>query len=167
MAELEHRRRIAKRLEELEDESGTLLVDTVLADARDPASPLHDLYEWDPDTLVLTALRERTREIIRVYGRAYEEHTERNDYPLPKSLPVSIYVRDPDREFGYISVSRLATDRDRAQRALLHEFRVAQATLARAIRYAGVLGVGAEVEALARQLGDLLESVRGDAGGPG
>ena len=160
----EQRRRIAKRLTELEDAEGRLTVDAVIDDARNPESPLHSQFEWDDETLKLTALRERARWVIRTYSRAYEVTETVTEYALPHSLPCRL--RDPDAKRGeqsYVTVVRLVSDEDRAQRALLHEFARVESCLRRAEGYARRFGIGTRVSKLLRQIERLMRAIERSA----
>lgn len=158
-----HQRRvIARRLHEIEqaDPDGVLRPSAVVEDARDENSPLHRLFCWDEAVLVQQALMERAREVIRSYAVRVEVRSTRQTYEVPS------YVRDPDRrarEDGYVSVARLQSDAERAQRALVSEFDRVGRDLIRAESLARELGVGVEamsaIEDLHRRLTRLRDSL--------
>lgn len=138
------REQIRLRLEAIENaNAGRLTPDAVLADARDPESPLHDQFEWDKDKASQAYWIEQARELItsvRVIVKT-ETTTVRSVY----------YVRDPSAEHdeqGYVSVKRLRTDADMAREALVAEFSRVADMLRRAREMAVVLEMQGEVDEL-------------------
>lgn len=89
---------ISDRLSVLREENGRLSPEIVVNDARNPSSPLHDMFEWDVDKAAYSHWIERAREILRTVKVkvTIEERT----------LTVPKYVHDPyaKNEQGYEDV---------------------------------------------------------------
>lgn len=133
----------------------------VLADARDPESPLHELYDWDTQRAAERHWLERTREIIRSVQVVVT--TELRTYKLPQ------YIEAADKngaEQGYVSVDTLRQDPAMSRRALLQEFERAAAVLRRARTIACGLGYEAEIDELIERVTGL-RVILSDGGGDG
>src|SRR4030095_4309006 len=99
---------IQKRLKELEQD-GRLTPDDVVAEARNPDSPLHDQFEWDLERAAMATWIRQARELI----------TSVKVQILTQSviLHVPRYLRAPDTDKslqGYVAVPTLMTDKERA-----------------------------------------------------
>lgn len=138
------------RLQELHDRDGVLTPDAVIADAKDPNSPLHDQFVWDVHEAAMQHWRATARRIISSVRIVIK--TEKY------SLSSVAYVRDPDkegREQGYASVAGLRSDKDRARKALRSELMRADAAMHRAYDVASSLGLDREIEAIRAQIAGL------------
>jgi hypothetical protein len=133
---------VADRLSQLEQESGNLNPADVVEDARDPASPLHDFFEWDDDVAAQQWRLSQARLLIR---RVKIQVTVR-DIPMD----VARYVRNPDEPGTYSDIVRVRGDEDRSRRTVIDEMnRVAKAAK-RARALAAVLGTVEQVEEIIR-----------------
>src|SRR4029434_7353041 len=113
-------RETANRIDELEHEHGHLHPATVVDDARDPTSPLHDFFEWDDSTAAQQYRLGQARQLIRRVKIQVTVH----DIPMD----VMRYVRDPDDQGNYSNIIRVRSDEDRSRRTVIDEMsRVAQA----------------------------------------
>lgn len=139
----EKRQAIQERLLQLEDENGRLTPESVLEDARDPESPLHDQFEWDTDKAAHRYWLDQARTIIT---------SVRVVTKTEKSIVSTVYyTRDPSagpHEQGYRSVPRLRTDADAAREAIVQEFTRVADLLRRARELAIALSVEDQVDVL-------------------
>lgn len=149
MMTAEQRQAIKDRLAQIEARNGGRLTpDMVVQDAKRKDSPLHACFEWDVKKAAAAYWLDQARELItsvRVVVRT--EHT---------NVSSVFYVRDPSagKEQGYVSVTKLRTDKDMAREALVSEFSRVADMLRRAREVAAVLECQGDVE-------DLLKSVIG------
>lgn len=126
-----------------ERNGGRITADEVVAAARHPESPLHDLFEWDAGKAAMEHWRERARQIIRSV-----KVIVRTDVTTVRTVG---YLRDPERESdeqGYRSIAAIRTDADLAREVCVAEFSRAAAALRRAKDIAAALGVGDEIDTL-------------------
>lgn len=135
------------RLQEIHDRDGSLTPDAVIEDAKDPASPLHEHFDFDFERAAMNHWRFVARTLIasvRVVIRT-EQY----------ALSSVAYVRDPDKshsEQGYASVASIRTDKDRARRVLESELSRAESAMRRAYDVAQSLGLAGEIEAIRAQI---------------
>jgi hypothetical protein len=125
------------------ERQGRITPAEVLADARQPTSPLHDLYNWDMAVAAEAHWLNHTRRILKCVRVVV--HTTTMSFKIPN------YVRDPDvagREQGYISLGAVHTDPALSRRALIAEFERVSSSLKRARRLAFGLDLEAEVDGL-------------------
>lgn len=138
----------AAHLEQLE-RKGRITAEDVLADAKSPKSPLHELYDWDIKRSAESHWLDRTREIIRTIKVVI--HSETTVIRFPR------YVHDPDlkpNEQGYVSETELRSDKSLARRALSEECDRVVGSLTRARNIArGLDMVAAFEDLLARVIG--------------
>lgn len=139
----------------LERPGGILIPNDVLANAKQPTSPIHELYDWDKDRAAEQHWLDRTREIIRWYSLVI--HREEREVVFPA------WVRDPSRhprEQGYINtVEALAVDPTLSRRALVTALQQVSSALKRARDLAVALGREDEVAAILEQVAGLRSSV--------
>jgi hypothetical protein len=125
------------------DPSERVTPEAVVDDARDPTSPLHDLFEWDDAVAAHNFRLQVARRIIRTV-RIVSNLTE-------STVKVVRYVRDPrcasDRQ-GYVSTATLRTREDLAREALANETGRVLACVARLRDVAEALGLSEEVNAV-------------------
>ncbi|MGF6607092.1 hypothetical protein OKW45_001992 [Paraburkholderia sp. WSM4175] len=132
---------VRERLQQLHDQhDGNLTPEIGVADARDPKSPLHALLEWDNKKAGHAYRLMQMREIIRSVTLIV--------HSTEMTIVAPCYVKDPDTRAGYCSVVQLATDEDRARRALISEFTAVRGRLVRARALARVLSLENEIDAL-------------------
>lgn len=150
---------IRERLEKLTDDNGGLLTPAiVVADARDPDSPLHGQFEWDAKKAAYAHWIDTARRIIR---------SVRVDVTI-KTMSVSTvaYVRDPaspSHDQGYLPMRRVQSDKDLARSVLIDEFSRAASHLRRAREMATALQLSGEVDEIAQRLNVLREIVSDEA----
>jgi len=111
---------------ELERE-GQLTPEEVVAEAKQPESPLHDLFDWNIARSAERYWIMRARHLIGTITVII--HTETATYTIPK------YVRSPDvpaRQQGYSTIDRVRIDPTLARRALITECERVASSLKRA-----------------------------------
>lgn len=137
----EHRAAVRRRLADLEDANGRLTPDDVVADAQNPDSPLHELFQWDDAKAAHQHRLDQARQLIT---------TIRVVTKTSKSVVQTVaYVRDPDvpsRKQGYRSVVSLRHDEVAAREAVCAEFARAAAIMRRARELALALGLDGDVD---------------------
>lgn len=114
---------------------GKITPDQVVEAARDPASPLHDSFEWDDTVAAIAHRQDQARTLIR----SVEIRVQIGETVLRAPQ----YIRDPSQEAktqGYITVAKLRSEEDLAREAVVAEFVRASAALTRAKSIAAVLG---------------------------
>lgn len=135
---------VRDRLQALADKNnGRLTPQAVVEDARDEASPLNPLFEWNMSKGFEKYLVNRARELIRSVRIVVK--TSETTHRTP------VFVRDPTcepRQAGYVSVRQLRNDTDLARERVVAEFAAAAAALRRAKAIAAALDVGDEVDGL-------------------
>jgi hypothetical protein len=134
------------------EQRGHTSAEDVLADAKHPESPLHDLYDWDVSTAAEAHWLARTRAILRLVKVVV--HTEHQTIRIPR------YVRDParpPREQGYVSVEALRLESALAHRALVTEMERVMSSLRRARHLAVGLGLEDEIDDLLARVAGLRE----------
>lgn len=120
---------------------GRITPDVVLDAARDPASALHDQFEWDDSVAAHKHRLGQARQLIR----NVEVHVTINRV----RTGAVAYIRDPESEHrtqGYISVRKARSDEELARQAVDAEFEAAAARLRRARDLAVVLGLADEID---------------------
>lgn len=146
---------IKERLAELEREGrGRLTPQAVVEDARDPTSPLHDLFQWDLGKAAYQHWLDQAREII-----VSVEYVFKTDTTVVKSV---YYHRDPNaagNEPGYVSVPTLRTDEDYARAALVDAFRRVGDELRRAQKLGLALKLDKDVEKLLNAVNELRRKI--------
>lgn len=121
---------------------GKITPDQVVAAAQDPASPLHECFEWDDEKAAVEHRRDQARALIR----SVEVKVQIGDVVLKAPA----YIRDPEAEKaqGYATVTRLRSNEDIAREAVVAEFSRATSALSRAKAIAAVLGFDGEIAEL-------------------
>lgn len=153
MMSKEQRDAIRIRLMEIEAANGGVLTpDAVIADAKDPDSPLHDQFEWDTDKAAYKYWLDQARALITSVKVVQKIEQQK--------ISTVYYVRDPRvdaDEQGYVSLTTLKSDEDLARDAIHAEFMRARAVMERAHSLAAVLNLTEEVEELQTRIGSLVE----------
>lgn len=138
---------IRAHLASLETSAGQLTPAIVVADAKNPESPLHGLFDWNLETAAAKYWLLQARSIIR---RIHIVETVD-----AATVTAPYYLRDPtvaaDTQ-GYVSITALRRDPAQALASLQVEFRRAAGALARAQSLAEAVGLGDELDALLAQL---------------
>jgi hypothetical protein len=133
---------VAERLETLETETGRLDPADVVADARDPTSPMHSFFEWEDGEAAIQYRLGQARLLIR---RVKIQVTVR-DIPMDCMR----YVRDPDQAGTYNNIIRVRSDRDQSRRVVLDEMSRVNAAAKRARATAAVLGTIEQIDEIIR-----------------
>jgi hypothetical protein len=129
----------------LEDGLGNITPDMIVADAKRPDSPLHDLFEWDPNIAAAAHWIQQAREVIGAVRVVIVNQTT--------TIRVPVYVRDPDATGqGYRSVMALRSEPEKAREALITTLKTAGGHLQRGHELAEVLGLQGEIDELIEQL---------------
>lgn len=135
------------RLRDLEQKHGKLTANIVVADAQAVDSPLHSYFEWDT--------HKAARRYRLIQARALIRSVRLNVRTEKTVVSTVAYIRDPSaapREQGYLSVSKVRTDKDVARDALVDEFARAAAILRRARELAVAFDMSGEVDAVVSQV---------------
>ena len=138
---------VLDRLRILEKRGGKLTAETVVADAADPDSPLHDVFEWDDAVAANRHRVEQARALIRRYR--FEVTVEEVTLRVPQ------YVRDPARtehQQGYVRTAVVAKDADRARAVLRWETERAVAHVVRVRSLAAFFGLEDECREIEESL---------------
>lgn len=137
---------------ELTSPTNTITPRALWESARDKSHPLHHEFEWD-DSVAADAYRdEQARRLLRL--RVTITHNDR-------VIDAPICVRSPDAppsEAGYVRITSVVDDREKARRALLDEIARAARAVERARVVAEALGLGDDCERLLSQLARLREA---------
>jgi hypothetical protein len=139
------------------EEEGRLTVEAVIAEAQDPASPLHDAFEWDVEAAAQRHWEAQARKLIRSFKITVEVRNV--VFKAPQWVP------DPDVPAAYVSTVKLRSEADRARDVVCAEFARASSALQRAKAVAAVLGIDAEVEGLHERVLSLSDLVAARAEG--
>ena len=142
---------VKERLEQIARvHGGVLRPSDVVEDARDPSSPLHELFEWNVDDAAYEFWLQTARKIIA--------SVKVNIVTETIALKAPAYVRDPrmhGREQGYIATASVKTDRDVALEVLSAEVTNILSALRRARNVATALDMDDELNALMDQFMDM------------
>jgi len=149
----------AKAIKELEDAFGRVTAERLFEAAHNKKHPLHDDFEWNKER----GWREHNLDIARsiITSVRYVYTTE------VKKVSSVGYVRDPDaapNEQGYIAVSRLRTEREKAIEAMLAETTRVQSMLERARELAEVLDLQSELAQILEGIETLASRLRKGTG---
>lgn len=134
---------LATALQAIYERHGAITPDMVVEAARDPASPLHECFEWDDAAAAQAHRRDQARALLRSIRVNVTTETVR--------LEVPYYYRDPSLpgdDQGYVAITKIRSDADIARDVLVDEFSRAAAALRRAREAAAAFGLTAEVEEL-------------------
>ncbi len=136
----------------LEDESGRVTPQQVVTAARDKASPLHDLFDWNAKEAAGKWWLHQAREVIGAV-RIQIVNTE-------SAVKAPMYVKDTESAgAGYRSVASMRDDPAAARESLIYTLTVASGHLRRAYDLAKPLGLESEIEALVAHITGLRMSV--------
>jgi hypothetical protein len=133
---------------------GRVTPEAVLEAAADPASPLHDHFEWDDAAAAQQHRLEQARSLIRSVRVQITTET--------RVVSTVHYVRDPSvssGEQGYVSVTRLRSEPETARAMLRMELQRVQSCLSRAEELADALGLRPQVAAMGKRVESLRRKV--------
>jgi hypothetical protein len=132
---------LAVYLTNLEKPDGRLLEEDVVADARNPASPLHPHFEWDNRAAAEAHRLQQARQLIRMVRVVVTVH--RVDVTGPK------YVRDYKNDgVGYRDVALVRREEDIRRETFVAELLRVRSAMRRAKATAHVLGLSEEIDAI-------------------
>lgn len=142
-----NRKAITERLQSIMERDRILLVDAVIADAKNLDSPLHETFEWEDTQAAHKWRQEQARQLIRSVHVSVrvESHT----------IAVPRYVRSPDvhpAEQGYGETAYIKSDREKAVAALQYELEKAAAAIHRCEAVALALDLSDTVDELLEQI---------------
>lgn len=142
---------VKKRLEFIARTNGGILrpVD-VVEDAKDPDSPLHELFNWDVEEAAFEHWIHTARTIIA--------RVKINITTETIVLKAPAYVRDPTlhgREQGYRETVSLRTDKDMAREVIAGEVQNVISALRRARNVAAALEMETEIDRLMEEFLDM------------
>lgn len=146
---------LRERLQQLADDNGGRLTpQAVVADARDPESPLHSRFTWDDAAAAEQHRLSQARQIIRSVEVVIKNTTT--------TVRAPYYVRDPEagaQEQGYVALKAVRGEAELAREVVVEEFSRAAHILRRAQNVARALGMEGEVAVLVEQITALRERV--------
>jgi len=147
---------VVQRVREIADKKGGIEPMDVVEDAKDPASPLHDMFDWDVESAALKQWIDTARNIIRQIR--FEVVTKNVSQPS-----VIAYVEDPDKPKGtqgYVSTIVVQNDKDKAERVLRQECERAEAAMRRVYKVADSLKIKPQkVETILAQIRGIRRAV--------
>jgi hypothetical protein len=133
----------ADRIRSLSDAEGHIEPSEVVADARDPSSPLHDEFNWNKEEAAEAHWLDTARGLIRFVR--LEVQIEQTSVVAP------FYVVDPirpPRSKRYVELTTAARSADIANRVLIDECDRIVAAIRRAQSVAVVLGLSGQLDAM-------------------
>ena len=152
MSTMEIRREAIKALE---DSEGRTTADRLVQAAGNPDHPMHPDFEWDDAVAGHLHRLDTARRIIASVTVIITDVSKRISAPA--------YVRDPDAPAGvqgYRATSRLRTERESAQEALLNEATRLQGQLDRMRDVAAALDLTDELDAVVEATMTLRDKLR-------
>ncbi len=129
---------------------GVLRPFDVVQDARQPDSPLHELFEWDVEEAAQEHWMHTARRIIASVKVNITTETI--------VLKAPAYVRDPrlhGREQGYLETIKLRTEHEIAKEVLAGEVQNVISALRRARNVAAALDMESEIDRLMEEFLDM------------
>jgi hypothetical protein len=136
-------KQLLKALEALRDQDGILRPESVVAAAKDPASPLHNYFTWDDVEAAHKYRLDQARALIR---------SVKIEITVEERVVKSVaYVRDPGlpaHAQGYTPVASIRPRSEVAYEVVAAELARAESALERAHKVADVLGLDAEISAM-------------------
>jgi hypothetical protein len=136
------------------DKGGHIEPDHLVEAARDPASPIHDQFEWNDRRAGELYRRDQAQQIIRMVKVEIEIED--------RTLVIPYYVSDPDRPVGshrYVEIDRAARNHETARSVMLDEMRRISAAINRARGVAAALGLDALLDELFRQVAGVVTKI--------
>jgi hypothetical protein len=136
---------IRARINELYKKHGApLLPQHVVVDAKDPSSPLHELFDWDVQSAAEKHWEATARQIII----CVRTEIVKSDRPLS----VRAYTHPATKEPGYHHISEVAANKDLAMNTLLSHFKRAADVLRSCYELAVSFDMEDEVQELIDQV---------------
>lgn len=129
---------------------GVLRPMDVVQDARQPDSPLHELFQWDVEEAALEHWMHTARRIIATVKVNITTETI--------VLKAPAYVRDPrlhGREQGYLETIKIRTEHEIAKEVLAGEVQNVISALRRARNLAAALDMESEIDRLMEEFLDM------------
>jgi hypothetical protein len=137
----DQRAAIDSRLHKLAKRDGALLVDSVVEDASNPTSPMHDCFEWDLQKAALNDWRATARRLIQSYQVRVTVDEE--------IVVVPTWVRDTTKaptEQGYAETLQVRDSKELAAETLRSELARLASMFVRVVSLARVFGLQRMVE---------------------
>ena len=147
-------RSVLERLRSIDE----LTPDNVIAEAKDPSSPLHSQFTWDLSEAALLTWRQQARTLISSF--VITETVDRKTYTIQQ------FVEDPcksGKEQGYIGFLEIKSSKTLAAEFMERELGIAKTYVSKTMNYAKVLGMEEKVAKVARDLDRLALSARKSA----
>ncbi len=142
---------VKARLESIaRNNGGVLRPFDVVQDARQPDSPLHELFEWDVEEAAQEHWMHTARRIIASVKVNITTETI--------VLKAPAYVRDPrlhGREQGYLETIKLRTEHEIAKEVLAGEVQNVISALRRARNVAAAVDMESEIDRLMEEFLDM------------
>lgn len=135
--------------------NGVLTPEMIVEAAKDPASPIHEEFEWDDARAAHLHRLNQARTLIR--GVRVVEHYYESSVQRP------VWMRDPDqpaKKAGYIEVDTLRSDEEKARRALAQELSRVNALLMRSRSLALTLDMTDAIDGVLAQIGVIQEQAQ-------
>jgi hypothetical protein len=142
---------ITAALEALRDDDGLLRIETVVAAATDPASPLHSHFEWNDGDAAHRYRLGQARTLIRAQKISIRVG--------PAVIRSVTYVPAIDTKGAYRRLDEIEPSSDLAKTILLGELQRVGGALGRARNLAAVLHLESEVDELLNALSSLRATV--------
>ncbi len=149
---------VAQRLKELGENTsdGRLTPAIIVEDAMKKSSPLHTCgaFTWDKSKAAYSFWIVEARALMRRFSVPYKDEQ--------CTVAIPYYVHDPDAEpqaQAYIPVTKLQEDKALGRRFLAQELARVSSHLARAERFAVMLGMPNAVKPVVRSLHKLEQSI--------
>lgn len=145
---------IKEALEALRDDAGLLHIERVVEAATDPASPLHNHFEWDDGEAAHRYRLGQARTLIRAQKISVRIG--------PAVVRAVTYVPAVDKVGAYRRLDSIEPSSDMAKTVLLGELQRVGGALGRARNLAAVLNLEHEVDDLLNALASLRATVSAD-----
>ena len=131
-----------------------LTPDNVIAEAKDPSSPLHSQFTWDLSEAALLTWRQQARTLISSF--VITETVDRKTYTIQQFVEPC----KSGKEQGYIGFLEIKSSKTLAAEFMERELGIAKTYVSKTMNYAKVLGMEEKVAKVARDLDRLALSAR-------
>ncbi len=138
-----------------EDNGNQLEPESVVADAADPDSPLHDAFIWDDTEAAHKYRLDQARGLIRWVK--YESKLVSHTVSVPKYVSYGTEQADS----GYESIEDVAKDVAKSEQVFMRELRAVQGHLERADSIGGSLGYDGKLKKAVSCVNKLLDEMSG------
>jgi hypothetical protein len=135
-------------LEALRDADGLLHIGSILEAAADPASPLHDHFEWDDTEAAHRYRLGQARQLIRA---------QKISVRIGPAVIRSVAYVPADSSGAYRKLADIAPSSDQARQVILAELSRVAGALGRARNIASILHLESEIDHLLETLAAIRE----------